>query len=299
MKSKLIGYLYIAIGGFFWATLGIFTNALYEAGLSSPQISLLRLTLGAIFLFIYCLITDRSMLRITKKGLIVCILLGLFCQALFNLSYVNAINRMGVSISAVFLYTSPLFMAILSKIVYKEKINAFKIFSLILTILGAFFAATGGNLDPTILASIGTLFGFMAAFFYSIMPFISNSALKENKNVTIVLYSFIFGALFLLPFAHPTQIVQSLNSFSILLNVIGLGLFPACLAFLFFYSGISKDVQFSIVGIFSSTELIFSQIFGWTLFHEEFSVLRLIGILLMVASACVVLYEIKFKRNHK
>lgn len=293
MKSNYFGYLQIAVAGFFWATLGIFTNGLYAAGMTSPQISFLRLLLGAIFMTLYCLVKDRSALKITKKGLLVCVLLGLFCQAFFNLCYVNAIGNVGISVSAVLLYTSPIFMAILSKLCYQEKINTYKIISLALTVIGAYLAATGGILQAGTLNGIGILFGLGAAISYASMPFISKSALTENKNVSVVLYAFLFGALFLFPFTKPVEMVSYLTNWTVLWNILGLGLFPACLAFLFFYSGISKKIEFSIVGIFSSTELIFSQIFGWTLFQEEFTLLRLVGVLIMFASAFVVLYELK------
>ena len=298
MKSNLFSYMLIAIAGFFWATLGIFTNVLTSTGLTSPQISFLRLLLGAIFLTLYCLIKDPKALRITKKGLLVCILLGLFCQAFFNICYVNSISNIGVSVSAVLLYTSPIFMAILSKVCYREKINGYKIFSLALCFVGAFLAATGGVLTPGTLNVTGILLGLCAAVSYSSMPFISKSAMSENKNVTVVLYSFLFGAIFLLPFAKPTELLQHITSWNVIVNILGLGLFPACLAFLFFYSGISRRIEFSIVGILSSTELIFAQIFGWTLFHESFSFLRLVGIIIMFTSAFVVLYEVKSKERN-
>lgn len=297
MKSNLLGYLFIAIAGFFWATLGIFTNELYATGLTSPQISFLRLLLGATFIFLYCIITDRKALKITKKGLLTCVLLGLFCQAFFNLCYVNAIGNIGISVSAVLLYTSPIFMAILSKIIYRENINAYKIISLALTVIGAYLAATGGIVQSGTLNLAGILFGLCAALSYASMPFISKSAISENKNVTIVLYSFLFGAIFLLPFSSPGQLFTHITSFSILWNILGLGLFPACLAFLFFYAGIGRKIEFSIVGILSSSELIFSQIFGWVLFGETFSILRLVGVLIMFCSAFVVLYETRKKEQ--
>jgi len=291
MKTNLIGYLFIAIAGFFWATLGIFTNGLYAVGLTSPQIAFMRMLFGAFFVFLYCLIFDRPALQITRKGLIRCLFLGLICQAVFNLCYVNAIGNVGVSVAAVLLYTSPIFMAIFSMIFYRETMTKYKVISIIITVAGAFLAATGGTLQSDTLNGIGILSGLAAALCYASMPFISKGALDENKNVTIILYSFLFAAIFLLPVAGPAAIINSLTNWRIMFNIIGLGLFPSCLAFLFFYAGINRNIKFSIVGIISSTELIFSQIFGWVLFGEIFTLLRLTGIVLMFGSAFLVLYE--------
>ena len=75
------------------------------------------------------------------------VLIAIFVQVVFNIFYLKAINSVGTSTAAVLLYTSPLFVALFSKLIYKERINFLKIISLIVCFLGAFITVTEGKLN--------------------------------------------------------------------------------------------------------------------------------------------------------
>ena len=64
-----------------------------------------------------------TMFKITKKGILYVFAIGIVCQFIFNIAYMGSISMVGASMAAVLLYVSPVFVAIFSKIVYKEKIN--------------------------------------------------------------------------------------------------------------------------------------------------------------------------------
>ena len=69
------------------------------------------------------LIKNPNILKINKKVFVFALLVGLICQAGFNMFYFNSVKTIGVSLSTVLVYTSPLFIALFSRIIYKEKIN--------------------------------------------------------------------------------------------------------------------------------------------------------------------------------
>lgn len=62
-----MGYLYILLAGLFWSSIGLFTTNLSNAGLSTEEISFLRLSMGCIILVIYAIIKNPSLLKISKK----------------------------------------------------------------------------------------------------------------------------------------------------------------------------------------------------------------------------------------
>lgn len=287
MKERNKGYIFIAIAGILWSTIGLFSNSLMESGLNPSQVAFGRLTLGCTFLSLYCMISKPHLLKISKKGLIYSIVIGLICQALFNLCYLSSIQSVGVSVAAVLLYTSPLFLAIFSKVVFKENINKYKIISLILCFIGAILAVTGGKLDTSSLNPIGVGIGILSAIAYALMPIINKNALKENESITLVLYSFLFGALFMIPISNPSEVIIKMANPSILFNMLSLGLMPAALAYIFYMIGISKGVELSVAGVIASVELIFAQLIGWFILKEAFSIIKLLGLLFMIASALV------------
>lgn len=287
MKERNKGYVFIAIAGILWSTIGLFSNSLMESGLNPSQVAFGRLTLGCIFLSLYCAISKPNLLKISKKGLIYSIIIGFICQALFNLCYLSSIKSVGVSVAAVLLYTSPLFLAVFSKIAFKEDINKNKILSLILCFIGAILAVTGGKLDTSNLNPVGVGIGILSAIAYALMPIINKNALKENESITLLLYSFLFGALFMIPISNPSEVIMKMSNPSILFNIVALGLMPAALAYIFYMNGISKGVELSVAGVIASVELIFAQLIGWFIIGEVFSIIKLFGLLFMIVSAVV------------
>ncbi|WP_107586911.1 DMT family transporter [Clostridioides difficile] len=289
MGEKSKGYVFIAIAGLLWATLGLFGKFLMGNGLTSEQVAFTRLFFGFIVLGVYSSIRTPQILKISKKGIIYSVIIGIICQAMFNLCYFKAIDIAGVSIAAVLLYTSPLFLAIFSKICYKENITRSKLFSLILCFIGAIMAVTGGRLDFQGLNAFGLLLGVLSAIAYALMPTISKNALKEFSSSTILVYSFLFGAIFMIPSSRPWEILNYAKDLDVLSCMLMLGIVPAALAYIFYAAGISKGVELSVAGVVASVELVGSVIIGCTILGESFSLGKLFGVMLMLISAIVAL----------
>ncbi|WP_339072796.1 DMT family transporter [Clostridioides difficile] len=289
MGEKSKGYVFIAIAGLLWATLGLFGKFLMGNGLTSEQVAFTRLFFGFIVLGVYSSIRTPQILKISKKGIIYSVIIGIICQAMFNLCYFKAIDIAGVSIAAVLLYTSPLFLAIFSKVCYKENITRSKLFSLILCFIGAIMAVTGERLDFQGLNAFGLLLGVLSAIAYAFMPTISKNALKEFSSSTILVYSFLFGAIFMIPSSRPWEILNYAKDLDVLSCMLMLGIVPAALAYIFYAAGISKGVELSVAGVVASVELVGSVIIGCTILGESFSLGKLFGVMLMLISAVVAL----------
>lgn len=285
MKKGVNSYAFIAMAGILWSTLGLFGNILMERGLSSEQVAFTRLFIGFIVLSLYSLIRRPEVLKINLKGLLYCGAIGIICQGLFNKCYFKAVEVTGVSIAAVLLYTSPLFLAVFSKIVYKEKMTRAKIISLILCCIGAIMAVTGGVLDLEGINTYGIIMGIMAAITYALMPIISKNALKEFSSETILIYGFLFGAIFMIPSAKPVEMMGFVTNMNVLPYMILLGVFPAAMAYIFYAEGIARGCELSIVGVVASVELIAASIIGWTVVGEVFTIGKAIGVAIMFVSA--------------
>ena len=285
MKKGVNSYVFIAMAGILWSTLGLFGNMLMERGLSSEQVAFTRLFIGFIVLSLYSLIRRPEVLKINLKCLLYCGAIGIICQGLFNKCYFKAVEVTGVSIAAVLLYTSPLFLAVFSKIVYKEKMTRAKIISLILCCIGAIMAVTGGVLDLKGINTYGIIMGIMAAITYALMPIISKNALKEFSSETILIYGFLFGAIFMIPSAKPVEMIGFVTDMNVLPYMILLGVFPAAMGYIFYAEGIARGCELSIVGVVASVELIAASIIGWTVVGEVFTIGKAIGVAIMFVSA--------------
>lgn len=285
MISK--NYLLIAAAGVLWGTLGLFGSLLMNTGLKPEQVAFCRLFFGSIILVTYSCIKTPKTLKIKRRGLIYALIIGFVSQAIFNIAYFNAIKSIGIAASAVLLYTAPIFLAVFSKVFYKEQMESKKIISLLLCFAGSFIAATGGNFDVNTLNLVGIFLGICAAVAYALMPIFSKAALKNINAMTLTIYSFIFGAIFMIPLAKPWEIVAYAGDAKVLFLMIGLGLFPSALSYLFYMSGIVMGVELSIAGVISSVELVVAVAIAWLIMGESFSLVKFLGILLMLVSVAI------------
>lgn len=286
MKEKMKGYILVIIAGILWSTTGLFGNKLMAEGLIPEQVAFIRLFFGFLVLLIYSIIKNPNILNMNKNIFIYCVMIGIISQAGFNLFYFKAMESLGVSVAAILLYTSPIFLAILSKIVYKEHLNKAKIISLVICFVGSTLAVTGGSLALSNLSGIGIILGILSAITYALMSIVSKKALNECNATTIVLYGFLFGSIILMPLAKPMEIVYNAN-FNILPYMLGLGSISAAGAYICYVEGIGKNIDLSIAGILASGELIGSVIIGWIILGEEFSLIKLLGLTLMIVAALI------------
>lgn len=299
MQFNKIGYVYIFIAGLFWSLLGFFVTKLTECGFTSFEIIFFRLGIGFSTIAIFAKLKRPELLKIKKNMYIYVVLIAIFVQVIFNISYLKAINNIGTSTAAVLLYTSPLFVALFSKIIYKEKINILKLISLVVCFFGAFITVTEGKLNLQSLNLAGVIFGIIAAVAYSLFPIFSKKALEEMDSLTMIAYSFLIGALIILLKIDVGHMINCINSLKAVALIGGLGIITGALAYIAYSVGVSKNVELSVAGVIASVELVFAVIVGWTLLGEAYSVVKLIGVLFMVASMVIALKSNKSTSSKK
>ena len=100
-------YVYIIITGCLLGIIGCFVKILENLESSSAYSAFLRMFLGFVVLFIYCVLREGyQAFKVSKKTMISCMMIGIFSQGLYNLTYNLAIERIGVSYSAIILNIS-------------------------------------------------------------------------------------------------------------------------------------------------------------------------------------------------
>ncbi|MCC0643675.1 MULTISPECIES: DMT family transporter [unclassified Clostridioides] len=281
------GYILIGCAGSLFATTGLFSSNLIARGLTVEQITFTRAFIGFLVISIYSVLKKPEVFKTSKKVIGLSMLSGIICQVAFNVCYFKAISSVGISIAAVLLYTSPLFVALFSNIVYKENINKMKRLSILLCFIGAIVAVLGGRFEFAEINVFGFLLGLGASLTYACMPIINKGALKECSSFTIIIYGFLFGSIFITPIAKPWLIISHVTDISTLILIIGIGVFPAALAYICYVGGIEMGIELSVAGVVSSIELVISVLIGWFILGEAFSFIKLIGVLIMIVSALV------------
>jgi EamA domain-containing membrane protein RarD len=126
-RNPHTGFIMIFCAGILWGTLGSFTTELTKLGAKVSTNAFLRMTFRMIFLIPVMLCFEgKNAFVITRKGLIIAILMGVIGQDLFNICYIESVELLGISKAAILLYLSPVFVTIMSKLFFKEKIFLIK-----------------------------------------------------------------------------------------------------------------------------------------------------------------------------
>lgn len=294
-------YIKIGLAGVFWGTLGLFGKTLESYGLSSEMIAFSRLFSGFLILAIIFAIKDPKVLKIDRSGLWSCFVIGIVSQGIFNLSYFGSIKLVGTFTAVVLLYFSPVIMFFLGTFMYREKASKKKIFAVCVCLIGCIYGVTGGDFSTLQSNTLGIILGLLAALTYSLMPALSKKTTSKYNPFTIIIYSFMFGAIMLIPFAKPISSVMTIEDKSAFLVIPLFGLIASSIPYCLYIPSL-HNVQVSKLGVIASVELVVSIIIAVLFLKEPMSMGKMVGAGIIMASILIMNTNIElpnFKRRRK
>lgn len=295
--SRTKGYIYIFIAGCLWGFIGLFVNLLASCGADSGTTAFIRMCSGFLLMIPLVLASGGpSLFRIDKKGLAICLVLGVFGQAAFNYAYTWAIRLVGVATGSVLLYTAPIFVCIMSWLIFKEQLGKKKLIALAINIVGCILTVTGGNFSVMTFSMIGVAAGVMAGFLYALVTIMGTLG-KNYNSLTITFYSFLFGAATLAVIVQPWANLASSMSGPFILACLGYGLVPTVGSYFFYMRGLASDLETSKVPIIASVETVVAAVIGIAIYHEAAGMGKLLGIVLVLASIAVMNLDLSKKKT--
>ena len=287
-----MGILFIIIAAVFWGLIGLFTRPLLNMDFTPMQLSAARALVGAVCAVIYCLVKNPGLLKIRLKDMWIFIGTGLVSFTFMNIFYYMTQALCSLSTAAVLLYTSPIFVMILSALFFKEKITALKIFALILGTAGCALVSGIGAADFTL---TGFLTGIGSGLAYALYSIFSRFGLKRYDSVTITAYTFITAAAVTVPVCNPVKVSELIvqNPKSLLL-MLGLGTIAAFVPFLCYTKGL-ETIATGKAAIIVTMEPVVASLLGIFVFKEALSPSGFAGILLVLGAVFILNLEGRFK----
>ena len=162
-NDKKISAFFVFMAAFLWGLIGFFTTNLSTAGFTNMQIIFIRASITTLFLGITLLIRGKNEFKVKFKDLWMFFGMGFVSFCLFNFCYFTSMHlNNSLSTACILMYTAPVFVMLMSLILFKEKITKIKVVSVILAILGCFFVCGIGKITP-----IGFLFGIGSGIGYT------------------------------------------------------------------------------------------------------------------------------------
>lgn len=288
--SNQLAYIYVLLGAALWGIIGLFIDALSQAGFSSLQIVTLRVVSAALMLVAYLAIRNPQLLKIDLRDSFSFIGTGIFSIVFFNWCYFTAIEEVSLSIAVILLYTGPVFVVILSRIFFQEPMTNRKVGAMLLTLLGCALVIKLIPLSDQRISWFGILVGLGSGFGYALYSIFGKHALKKYKALTVITYTFVFASAALLPVSGVTIEAGQLASARVWMLIIGLGFFPTTLAYMLYTTGLSM-IESGRASITATIEPVVATLLGVFIFNELLTVYQILGMLSVLAA--VVLIQLK------
>ena len=277
----------IIIAACFWGSMGIFVRHLGTFGFSAIQIVSIRITLAALFFALILLVKDRSGFKILPHDIPLFLGLGFGSILFFTVCYFTAITIMPLSTAAILLYTSPIWIVLMSAIFFREKMNGKKLVALALAFAGCVLVSGISGEGITLK---GLLIGLGSGIGYGLYSILGTVALRRYSPYTVTTYTFLLAAIGSWFICSPADMLSKFsaasNSTNLILFCFLTALITAVIPFLFYTLGL-RTVEASKAGILATLEPMVATIVGITCFSEALTLLSGTGIALILAAAVV------------
>lgn len=285
---KKLAPVFVLAAGTLWGVMGIFVRKLGTYGFSPLQIACLRILFGAALFLIIVTVYRPGLLKIKMRDIGLFLGMGLLSLLLFTVCYFTTINLASLSVAAILLYTSPVWVMLMSAVCFRETINGRKLLCAAMAFGGCVLVSGIGSevqLSPMVLVT-----GLLSAIGYGLYSIFGTFALRKYPPLTVTTYAFLFGALGALVLCKPSEIAGILcaaaNPAGLVLLLIFTAFVTAVLPYLLYTVGLSH-MRASTAAIMASIEPVVATAAGALVFGEALTVPAFAGIALVLAAIVI------------
>jgi drug/metabolite transporter (DMT)-like permease len=287
-----IGLLYVCIAVFFFGTSPVFVR--WSAPFSAVEIAFWRLAIAALLVFIFGKVT-RQRLLLRREEVPRFIFYGLV-TALHFFFYVASLNYTTIAHSLSIVYTSPIFVAILSTLVLGEPLRLRKYISIGVVIVGI-AVLTGFEPHYTTCISsgighgqcmiLGDALALLSALCYAVYTIVGRGErarhplFRYTTNVYAIAAAWLLPLELVLAFQHtyPLPAVSA---------VIALGVLPLGFGHTLYNASV-RNIHATVANLIATQEVTLGVLLGVIFVHEIPTVNEIIGALVILAGIAGVL----------
>lgn len=270
-----------------WANIAIPVNHLLDQGYTVLQLVAARGFFAALLMLAYILWKDPKLLRVKFRDLWIFAGMGIVSFSFFNFCLFNAFGRIGVSLSVALMYTSPIFVTLIARVVFKEKISGAKGLALLLAVAGCVLVT--GVLQSTVgTDGLGILMAVASGLFYGLYSIFGTVALGRYPFSTTLFYTFVFtfAGGFLMSGPGKAFAVMAADPFQLLWLAL-LGTAFTILPFACYTYGLSR-LGPSKAAILATAEPLVAAVMSRFVYGEQLTLLQAGGIGIIVLAVILV-----------
>ena len=285
MKKQGLGMVMILAAASMWGTIGFLTRMINPLGFSSLSLIFYRALTTAVIMGIIILFKDKSLFRIKLRDIWIFIGSGVISFFAFNVCYMLSIGENSLAVAAILLYTSPVFVMLLSMLFFKEKISAKKTAALICALCGCALVSFGGEVK---ISFAGLLLGVGSGLGYALYSIFGTVALNRGYSTfTITFYTFLFASVAALSCADFSLTLPLFVSNVMNVAIIALfSVWVTVLPYLLYTRGMEYN-NATVASIVSTVEPVVAALFGFFAFGENPGASGAAGMALVILSIVI------------
>ena len=212
---------------------------------------------------------------------------GAVAYSISFVSYSVAVSRIPVGVATVLMFMSPIWVAILGRFMFGEKLEKSKIITIFVCLIGAILVANlvgGGNIK---LDAIGILAGVVNGIGVALQILLPKFFAKDYDRDTLLVYGFLGAAvalLFGMDFGAVAEHFAAAPVTNLLWDLFGIGIFCTMVANVACVKS-TQYVEATTTSILSALEVVVGTLVGFLVFHEHLTILQMIGAVIIVVGA--------------
>jgi drug/metabolite transporter (DMT)-like permease len=288
-----MGPFWIILSSLGFATLGIFGKIAYREGFSREVMLFLRF-LVAFPLMAALIGLTRSKLR-DRKTFWISVALGAVGIGIEASLFFVTLERLGASLTGIFLYLYPSFVAVISHFFLGERLSRRKTFCLGLALVGSVLTVgviggAGPGMPSPLSDPVGLIFGILTGAWYAVY-IIAGNRLTRDEDPLWVSFGVVTGSLLVFGILAGIAAVGGRASWdggagdgaAGWFSILGLGIFATVVPFATLYLGMKKvgAVKASLI---STLELVFTLALAAVWVDEKLTLEQLFGAFLILIS---------------
>jgi len=282
-------YLKLLLTVSVWGMAFVFTKYLipYMAPLS---IVFLRTLIG-VFIMLLLLKKRGISLRVPPNVIPSFLFFGFMGVYMHQWVQAYALYTSKASTATWIIATAPVFIAILSRFMLKERLRFMKILGIGISFLGVLIVVTDGNLSLAFkqgVRTIGDLIILLTSANWALFSVISRSFLQKHRDIPqllVIFYNMVMGLslmIITLPFVGKLgDLLIVLSDFKLLFSVLFLGVLCTGFAHAFWYDALDV-LEASKVGIFMNVQPVIGMVSASIVLGEPLSLFLVLGGILIL-----------------
>jgi DME family drug/metabolite transporter len=287
-RPVLAGFAFALGAGALWGTTGPLSTALYAEGAELTAVGFWRVVLAVAGLLVYGL-AKPDLFRADRRALLLVGLVGGLFVALFEVAFQFAIAGVGVAPAVALLYTAPVMVAVLARIMLGEALTVGRLVLAILVMIGVAMTVSGalgetpGEAAGTATRLAGILGGLLAAASFAGTTILARWAVPRYGTVRVLFLELVGGTLILaafLPISGNTPTPPSGLAAWLYILALGAG---SVLAANFCYFAAVKRIDAAPTAVAASIEPVVGALLALMLFGQGLTVLGWLGLVLVIA----------------